>query len=94
MICQPNSQDGDCVDKDLLGVFLVQISCLQPSGLQSILPEASELIGAANEAADWKQIATRMLDVDQELLGTQTPKVVLLFLSFCTRFKNQSEAKG
>lgn len=90
-ICQPNSEGRDCLDKDLLGVFLVQVA-RKPSTIQSILPEASGLVEAINDI-DSVQIAMRMMEVDKELLGTETPKVVLLFLSFCTRFKDQSEAK-
>jgi hypothetical protein len=41
---------------------------------------------------DRQELERRMFEVDSEALGTQTPKVVLLFISFCTRYKDESEA--
>lgn len=91
-VCQPHSQGGDCLDPDLLGVFLVQMA-RAPRTISEILPDSGAFSEGLAEL-EAIQVAMRMIEVDQELLGTETPKVVILFLHFCSRFQDQSEARG
>lgn len=90
-VCQPNSEGRECLDKDLLGVFLVHLARL-PEILREVVPQIDSVI-EGTKGLEGIEVAKRMFEVDQELLGTETPKVVILFLHFCTRFKDQSEAK-
>lgn len=90
-VCQPNSHGGQCLDADLLGLFLVQIA-RAPCLISDILPDSGALTeGLADLEAT--EVVLRLIQIDQEVLGTETPKVVLLFLHFCSRFQDQSEAK-
>lgn len=91
-VCQPNSHGGLCLDADLLGAFLVQIARV-PGLISDMLPDSGALTeGLADLEAI--EVARRFIQIDQEALGTETPKVVLLFLHFCRRFREQAEAKG
>jgi hypothetical protein len=90
-VCQPNSEGRNCFDKDLLGVFLVAM-LTKYEIVRSSLPDIDWFFEAKNPTEEI-ELRKRMLEVDHDLLGTETPKGVILFLSFCTKFKDQSEAK-
>lgn len=63
-----------------------------PEILGELVPQIDSVIQGTQDLGG-TEVTKRMFDVDKELLGTETPKVVILFLHFCTRFQDQSEAK-
>lgn len=89
-VCQPNSQGRECFARELIGVFLASI-LPNVHTFETFLPEVT-WYKYATDRKELVEVAKGALEADSEVLRTQTPRIVLVFIRFCTLFKDKSEA--
>lgn len=92
-VCQPNSDGWRCFAREVIGVFLTVTLDKYELVTQSLPEKDRHWLKEIRDEEGLRKMVRTALEVETDSLGVQTARIVLLFIAFCSRFKDASEAK-